>query len=218
MDDVLILKRYYTSLKRAPEYKKRVTWVEKFPVQNCNNVKCIAVVEYIGTFPQKAAPHGNAKNSDADYVKSSEAVKMKLTKKITDNNDSFVLIDWKNNSCESMNHILKLSCNWKVQKVTDLIEKFFRIVKLQYADMRRSLYGIGDFQIAPWMAKCKVNQINWATKSEEEKDKLFQKFLKGVPKKGQKMKSTDGRLEIPRTQKVARKPGQRKRVKSVRTR
>ena len=71
-----------------------------------------------------------------------------------------VPIDWKNNSCESMNHILKLSCNWKVQKVTDLIKKIFRIIKLQYADMRRALYGMGNFQIAPWMVKCKVNQIN----------------------------------------------------------
>jgi hypothetical protein len=28
-----------------------------------------------------------------------------------------VPITWKNNSCESMNHILKLTCDWKVQKV-----------------------------------------------------------------------------------------------------
>ncbi len=85
--------------------------------------------------------------------------------------------------------------------------------------MKRALYGMGNFQIAPWMAACKVSQTNWAAKSEEEKDKLFQKFLKGVPKKEKKVKSTDGgRLEIPTTQKVARKPGQRKRIKSVRTR
>ena len=32
-------------------------------------------------------------------------------------------ITWKNNSCESMNHILKLTYDWKVQKITDLEEK-----------------------------------------------------------------------------------------------
>ena len=510
MDDVLILKRYYTSLKRAPDYKKRVTWVEKYPTNNRENSKCIAVVEYIGIFPQNVVPHGNAKHCNADYVRSSDAVKTKLTEKVKNNNGSLlaprkiyeemvledpenaprdlkqvqnvkylenkknrhqtntehrrkniaddvlsllnmfhehpfvqeiiqtkgkppsvilylkeqlqeirtfcssdtthqsvlgvdrtfnlgpcyvtilvyhqanlirkgtqnhpimlgpvflhwdglyqtyhrffshlqsqfddcicsiqasgrhlllgsdeekamtkamkqcfplshhilcrrhiednvkrhlcakigindskikeiigdifgengliscadeyefqlaafeleekysksipkflpyfvrltksllefvflpskknncVPIDWKNNSCESMNHILKLSCNWKVQKMTDLVEKIFKIVKLQYADMKRALYGMGNFQIAPWMAACKVSQTNWAAKSEEEKDKLFQKFLKGVPKKEKKVKSTDGgRLEIPTTQKVARKPGQRKRIKSVRTR
>ncbi len=503
MDDVLILKRYYTSLKRAPDYKKRVTWVEKYPTNNRENSKCIAVVEYIGIFPQNIVPHGNAKHCNADYVRSSEAVKTKLTEKVKNNNGSLlaprkiyeemvledpenapqdlkqvqnvkylenkknrhqtntehrrkniaddvlsllnmfhehpfvqeiiqtkgkppsvilylkeqlqeirtfcssdtthqsvlgvdrtfnlgpcyvtilvyhqanlirkgtqnhpimlgpvflhwdglyqtyhrffshlqsqfddcicsiqasgrhlllgsdeekamtkamkqcfplshhilcrrhiednvkrhlrakigindskikeiigdifgengliscadeyefqlaafeleekysksipkflpyfvrltksllefvflpskknncVPIDWKNNSCKSMNHILKLSCNWKVQKI-------LKIVKLQYADMKHALYGMGNFQIAPWMAACKVSQTNWAAKSEEEKDKLFQKFLKGVPKKEKKVKSTDGgRLEIPTTQKVARKPRQRKRIKSVRTR
>jgi hypothetical protein len=34
-----------------------------------------------------------------------------------------VPIIWKKNSCESMNHILKLKCDWKVQKILDLVEK-----------------------------------------------------------------------------------------------
>ena len=79
----------HTSLKRAPEYKKRVTWVEKFPTQNRKSSKYIAVVEYTGTFPQNV-PHGNAKNSNAEYVRSSEAVKTKLTEKFKDGNGSLV--------------------------------------------------------------------------------------------------------------------------------
>ena len=84
--------------------------------------------------------------------------------------------------------------------------------------MKRALHGMGNFLIAPWMATCKVSQINWAAKTEEEKEKLFQKFLKGVPKKEKTITSTDGRLKLPKTQKVAKKPGQRKRIKSARTR
>ncbi len=132
-------------------------------------------------------------------------------------NNKSVPIDWKNNFCESMNHILKLSCDWKVQKMPDLVEKIFKIARLQYADMRRALYGMGNFEITPWMATSKISQANWAAKSDTEKDALFQKFLKGVPKKDKTIKSTDGRLVIPKMQKTARKPGQCKRIKSTRT-
>jgi hypothetical protein len=128
-----------------------------------------------------------------------------------------VPITWKNNSCESMNHILKLTCDWKVQKIPDLVEKLYRIVQLQYADIRRALYGMGNYVIAPWMSKFKLSQTNWATKSKTEKETWFLKFLKGTPKAEKAVKSTDGRLTIPKTQKTARKPGQRKRVKCART-
>ena len=50
-----------------------------------------------------------------------------------------------------------------------------------------------------------------------EKETMFQKFLKGVPKKQKIVKSTDGQLFIPKTQQTAKKPGQRKRVKCART-
>ena len=126
-------------------------------------------------------------------------------------------ITWKNNSCESMNHILKLTCDWKVQKIPDLVEKIYKIVQLQYADVRRALYGMGNYVLAPWMAKFKINQVNWSAKSKEEKEKWFLKFLEGKPKAEKAVKSTDGRLTIPTTSKTARKPGQRKRVKCVRT-
>ena len=127
--------------------------------------------------------------------------------------NKYVPITWKNNSCESMNHILKLTCDWKVQKIPDLVEKMYKIVQLQYADVRRALYGMGNYVVAPWMAKFKISQANWAAKSIIEKETWFLEFLKGTPKAEKAVKS-DGRLTIPTTQKTARKPGQRKRVKS----
>ena len=107
-------------------------------------------------------------------------------------------------------------CDWKVQKIPDLIEKLYKIVQLQYTDTRRALYGMGNYVIAPWMAKFKVSQANWAAKSKSEKEAWFRKFLKGVPKEDKTTRSTDGRLNIPKIQKTARKPGQWRRVKSVR--
>jgi hypothetical protein len=64
--------------------------------------------------------------------------------------------------------------------------------------------------------KEQIDEI-WAAKSIIET--WFLKFLKGTPKAEKAVKSTDGRLTIhvPKTQKTARKPGQRKRVKCSRT-
>jgi hypothetical protein len=41
--------------------------------------------------------------------------------------------------------------------------------------------------------------------------------MKGMPAKKKTVSSTDGRLTIPKTCKTAKKPGQRKRVKSLKT-
>ena len=61
------------------------------------------------------------------------------------------------------------------------MEKIHNIVKLQFADMKRALYGMGNFQLAPWMQNLRTNQSNWVAKSDEDKKKHFKKFLKGVP-------------------------------------
>ena len=132
-------------------------------------------------------------------------------------NNRWIPIDWKNNACESMNHIIKLSANWKVMKLPDLIERLYRIVKLQQVDCRRALYGHGNYELAPWMSKCKVQHVHWTQKTDEEKATLYEKFLKGLPPNKHTVSSTDGCLTIPKTAKTAKKPGQRKRVRSAKT-
>ena len=57
-DDILILRKYYATLKRAPGYKKRITWVEQFPASK-QNLKALA--EYIGIFPNTPSVRGVAK-------------------------------------------------------------------------------------------------------------------------------------------------------------
>jgi hypothetical protein len=52
---------------------------------------------------------------------------------------------WTNNNAESINNVLKINTNWKPQSLTALIEKLFSVVKLQYLDTRRALYGVGNF-------------------------------------------------------------------------
>ena len=43
---------------------------------------------------------------------------------------NYIPLNWTNNNCESINNILKLSTNWKVLKLPDLIEKLYSIVKI----------------------------------------------------------------------------------------
>ena len=68
------------------------------------------------------------------------------------------------------------------------------------------------------MAKVKVTNVQWNQKSEEEKEQLYRKFMCGSPKKRKEVLSTDRMLRVPRTPKVSKKPGQKKRLKHIRTR
>ena len=127
-------------------------------------------------------------------------------------------LNWTNNNCESLNNILKLSTNWKSSKLPDLIDKLHRIVKLQYADMKRALHGQGNYQIIPVLRAFVIPHTIWSGKCEEEQAAWFKKFLSAtIKRKEETLKSTDGDLEIPHTPRVARKPGQRKRTRSQKT-
>ena len=60
-NDIMIMRRFYTTLKRKTDYKKRVTWIEKASLTM--GVTCMdnAIVEYLGTFPTTTSVHGNSK-------------------------------------------------------------------------------------------------------------------------------------------------------------
>ncbi|XP_033097181.1 uncharacterized protein LOC117101325 [Anneissia japonica] len=133
------------------------------------------------------------------------------------NKNKWIPLDWKNNSCESLNNILKLAVNWKTLKLPDLINRINNIVKLQLCDIRRAIHGTGNFKLAPWMAKFAVKHVNWVKKSEAEKENVYRKFMKGPKKLNSHICSTDGGLTIPTVAKSARKPGQKHRVKNAKT-
>ena len=85
--------------------------------------------------------------------------------------------------------------------------------------MRRALHGHGNYQLPPSLEHLVLPNAVWTTKTEEEKKKHFEKFLSmTAAKKKKTIVSTDGGLEIPATTAVARKSGQRKRIRSERTR
>ena len=104
---------------------------------------------------------------------------------------------WNNNNCESLNNILKLSTNWKVLKLPDLIEKIYSIIKLQYA-MRRALHGHGNYQVIPQLRSFVLSNTAWSQKNEDEKD-IFKNSSLSTVQNEKVVTSTDGALHIPKT-------------------
>ena len=102
-------------------------------------------------------------------------------------------------------------------KLPDLVDRLYRIVRLQQVDCRRALHGQGNYELAPWMLKHQVQHAQWTQKTEEEKEKMFTLFKKGPPQKKNMIPSTDGCLAVPKRPKTARKPGQRRRIKPCKT-
>jgi len=84
---------------------------------------------------------------------------------------------WNNSNCESVNHILKMVIDWKLQRVRSLVEHVRDIVRLQYSDLKRALYGQVDFQLTPLFKNHYVPYVKWEQCTEEHRDQLFAKFM-----------------------------------------
>ena len=61
---IVVIQRYYTSLKLNKTYKKRVTWFG----EGSGIVSRLAVVEYVGKLPGNA-PHGNNPDVRTEYLR-----------------------------------------------------------------------------------------------------------------------------------------------------
>jgi hypothetical protein len=83
-DELMIMKRLYTSLKRKPDYKKRITWIEKMSSQM--NVACHgkAVAEYLCVFPLTTSMHRNSKKgSGSEYIRTRESTRKEINDRVT---------------------------------------------------------------------------------------------------------------------------------------
>jgi len=68
---------------------------------------------------------------------------------------------WTNNNCESMNHIIKMEAEWKSMKTPELINLLHSITKLHFSDVRRSLYGGGNYRLAGAFKQCSIKRECW---------------------------------------------------------
>jgi hypothetical protein len=84
---------------------------------------------------------------------------------------------WTNNNCESMNHVLKQAIDWKSQRLTSLIMKMEEIVTGHYREVKRSLLGLGDFQLCQEFHSFRMSPEKWTSLNPTRQDRHFRKFL-----------------------------------------
>ena len=126
---------------------------------------------------------------------------------------------WNNNNSESINHVLKLAVEWKPQRVTDLVAHLRDVVRAQYADLKRALYGQGEFHMTPHFQSHVIANCRWGCMSEKRQEEAFSAFMRdtGVRKKTNTVLSSDSRLTVQGNSRIARKPGQRTRATACRS-
>ena len=94
-------------------------------------------------------------------------------------------------------------------------------MKAQYAEVRKALYGEGQFVLTRSLRRFVLRSSVWHTLSDEEKADHETSFhwRKVVEKKSSDttITSTDSKLTVPAVTGIAKKPGQRRQSKSERT-
>jgi len=123
---------------------------------------------------------------------------------------------WTNNACESENHVLKQAVKWKPKQLPDLINCIRLLVDGQYADADRAICGLGDFVLQPQNARHRVATNDWLGMSVVQRHKAVKDCFR-IQTAGATVLSTDGSITVPSTPRGGKKPGQRKRVRNVRT-
>ena len=124
---------------------------------------------------------------------------------------------WTNNNCESINHVLKQTINWKSQPLTEFIESMQGLVDSQYKDLRRALFGAGQYRLADSHAQFQLTRTEWAAKTTVERYKLFTRFRKYVEKDRRLVTASDGRTKVVGPRTMGKKIGQTKRKITERT-
>ena len=111
-------------------------------------------------------------------------------------------LQWKNNSCESINHILKLNQNWTPEKLLELINKIHKEIILQENLVKGALY----FELNNVVCHMQCTKIILQSKSQKEKDTLLQRFLSfGLKKKKSSSVTRWRSYHIPNTETRAKK-------------
>jgi len=123
---------------------------------------------------------------------------------------------WTNNSCDTLNHILKLSIQWRPNKLPDLIQKLQTVVNAQYIESDRALLGYGNYVLRPEYACHRLTPNDWSRKTAAQKAKTLDQCFR-LPTRTNAMTSTHGMLTVNAPSNKGRKPHQRKRPAAEKT-
>jgi len=74
---------------------------------------------------------------------------------------------WTNNAAESMNHLLKLSIDWHPRRLPELVDRLHKVTSVQMTDLRRALYGHGNYTLVAPFDKYNLPHTTWQAKSPQ---------------------------------------------------
>lgn len=124
---------------------------------------------------------------------------------------------WTNNNCESINHVFKKAVNWQPKSIPNLIQDLHDIVTVHFIDLKRSLYGSGNYELYGRYRKHLHSYQSWQTKTQEQQNNLLHRLLNDVTTKNTSIKSSYKNFEVPQPKRLAAKPYQRIRPRNCRT-
>jgi hypothetical protein len=76
-----------------------------------------------------------------------------------------------------MNHRFKLATDWKPQHLPELINTIHGIIKVNFADLQRALYGMGNFELHEHFKRHYMQYYLYSSKTSDEKGQLFSRLL-----------------------------------------
>lgn len=124
--------------------------------------------------------------------------------------------DWSNNNAESMNNLLKVGTNHKVEDMSDLISIIYRLVRSMYKDVEKALVGMGNYRLKSSYEHHKISVDARCQKEDRERKNILQRFYRDKGKNNKFVTSTNGKLTVPQTPGGGKKPNQRKRMAAER--
>ena len=99
-----------------------------------------------------------------------------------------------------------------------MVKMIHELTILHFKDLKRSLYGEGNYRLCGRYRRYETKSSNWRSLSRDQQQKRFDVFLKNKKfvEEEKEVKSSWSNFKVPKTN-TARKPNQRKRVRSCKT-
>ena len=115
-------------------------------------------------------------------------------------------------------HAIKHALDWKKMSLMQLISTLSKLVSSQLENIKQTLFGFGDFVLAPNWNQYVVSKNQWEKMSTTQQQLKLNMFLeKGKGMTGRMKCSTDVKLTINHGNQSGKKPFQRTRAKANRT-
>ena len=69
--------------------------------------------------------------------------------------------------------------DWKPSNITVLVDHLRTVVRQQFEELKRSLAGLGELQLAPsFVSRHLTSQMRWTAMTNNAKHKAFEKLMR----------------------------------------